>query len=470
MRTESTKIAAQYTLGGSTYEGTMPDGEHAGKPLYVKEIIIPPRERIGATNYDKEVRRIQEQVAIGRKLDHPHHITLLDYVVEGDTHYLYYPIAPGKRLQDIVAERNLDTSEILCILEQVAAAYAYAHERDPPIIHADTSPANIMYDPETKHATVIDHGASLARVLEDESLKLTTRVLITNGYAAPEVLSGDITPKADIYGLGMLLSFMMTGEDQKDFIGYTGMLNREKLEKRLEECAKEYAENPGLVSLWKKMTAENPADRPTAPAVLESLVQIREGRYEVGTSLSEYNKADIILSSSIGLTVGILATYILSLDFTGNGSLPLAISGGLAVFSAMTYITKKIFSSSPYNLQPTNNNLLPAPTPESEKQSSNAQTSAHQTPLLIDYNRSDSEGSKRDIYFSILKSEPNNTLDILIKHDNSLGKFCVTETSPPQSQYTNSSLPQSEYTGISLDQGKKKSGESVYLENIMKIK
>lgn len=263
----SSSYATQYRILEVTSLGTMFDGT----PAYIKRISLPSEDSIGPGNYGKELRRIVEQVSIGRQLDHPNHTQLLDYNSEGDTHRLYYKVGPGKDLRTIVKEQNLDTDDVLTIVEQVAAALSYTHQKNPSIIHGDLSPGNIVYDPETRHVTVVDHGASIAHVIREEIL--TTRMLVTNGYAAPEVLGGNPTPKSDIYGLGMNLSYLLTGIDQSNFLDWNGQLKR----KELEELLRNSTTNSHLVALWKKLVAENPSERPSAEEVLKYVGRIRNG-------------------------------------------------------------------------------------------------------------------------------------------------------------------------------------------------
>ncbi len=248
-----------------TYLGQTPDG----RPTYVKEISFS--DRMPAEEYEKKLAHMEEQRQIGSQLDHPNHTKLLHYEIEGRTHRFYYSVASGKRLDAIVAERNLTKDEVLNILEQVAMALAYSHNTfTPPILHGDLSPGNIIYDEENNHVAVIDHDASIAQLVTEDFY--TTR-LFTPGFAAPEIFEGDVQPASDMYGSGMLAVYMLTGKHPKELCSWTGKQDRKELETALRAATTDL----GLVELVLKMTAYHPSLRPTAEEVIKDIHGIRNG-------------------------------------------------------------------------------------------------------------------------------------------------------------------------------------------------
>ncbi len=134
----------------------------------------------------------------------------------------------GQRLDDVVHD-GVDLAEKLRIFERVCEAVAFAHSRG--IIHRDLKPENVMTG-EYGEVLVLDWG--VARVLEerdggdvegvtardaaagaDRPVTRHGTVLGTPGYMAPEQASGEtgeIGPAADVYALGGILWFLLSGD------------------------------------------------------------------------------------------------------------------------------------------------------------------------------------------------------------------------------------------------------------------
>lgn len=102
----------------------------------------------------------------------------------------------------------MSMDEILDIMEQTLDAFSYIHSRK--IIHRDVKPSNIMIR-NNGSICVIDFG-----IAKDEKLPTGYTIghtLGTNGYMSPEQVNGlNIDHRTDIYSLGCLLYYMLTGE------------------------------------------------------------------------------------------------------------------------------------------------------------------------------------------------------------------------------------------------------------------
>lgn len=92
----------------------------------------------------------------------------------------------------------------------------YLHEQcDPKIIHRDVKAANILLD-EYCEAVVGDFG--LAKFLDHHDSHVTTAVRGTVGHIAPEYLStGQSSEKTDVFGFGILLLELISGQRSLDF-------------------------------------------------------------------------------------------------------------------------------------------------------------------------------------------------------------------------------------------------------------
>lgn len=102
------------------------------------------------------------------------------------------------------------------VLLGTAKALAYLHEAiEPKVVHRDIKSSNILIDDEF-NAKVSDFG--LAKLLDSGESHITTRVMGTFGYVAPEYANtGLLNEKSDIYSFGVLLLEAVTGRDPVDY-------------------------------------------------------------------------------------------------------------------------------------------------------------------------------------------------------------------------------------------------------------
>ena len=170
--------------------------------------------------------RFEREVQSAARLSHPNTIEIFDYGhIDDGTFYYVMEYLPGISLQDLVKRFGpLPAGRAIYLFRQVCAGLAEAHGLG--LVHRDLKPANIFVavrGGEFDVAKVLDFG--LVKLTNDDSgVELTSdqRVSGTPLYMAPEQAVGDrsLDARADIYALGCLLYFVMTG--QPPFNGATG--------------------------------------------------------------------------------------------------------------------------------------------------------------------------------------------------------------------------------------------------------
>src|SRR5579859_7121736 len=153
--------------------------------------------------------RFRREAEIIGPLAHAHILPVFEYGEEADWHYLVMPYAACGTLDDVLSRKGaFSPEEAVVLLEQIASALQFAHERG--ILHRDIKPSNILLRDES-YAYLADFGIAKA---QDERPGLTQVgvVIGTPEYMAPELLEVPASPSSDIYALGIVLYQMLTGK------------------------------------------------------------------------------------------------------------------------------------------------------------------------------------------------------------------------------------------------------------------
>ncbi|KAJ7563104.1 hypothetical protein O6H91_03G096600 [Diphasiastrum complanatum] len=161
-----------------------------------------------------------EVEAIGR-VRHKNLVRLLGYCAEGNYRMLVYEYVGNGNLEqwlhESVALSHAFSWELrMKIVLGTAKALAYLHEAlEPKVVHRDIKSSNILIDSEW-NPKVSDFG--LAKLLGSGESHLTTRVMGTFGYVAPEYANtGLLNEKSDVYSFGVLLMEIITGRDPVNY-------------------------------------------------------------------------------------------------------------------------------------------------------------------------------------------------------------------------------------------------------------
>ncbi|MGY8752360.1 MAG: serine/threonine protein kinase [Phycisphaerales bacterium] len=157
------------------------------------------------------LERFYKEGRAAAKLNDANIVQAYDVGQSGEYHYFVMEYVDGDTVHEqIVEKKQLSEQEALPIIRQVAQALQHAHKVG--FIHRDIKPKNIMI---AKNGDVKLADLGLARALNDaEAAEAEAgRAYGTPYYISPEQIRGkkDITPAADIYGLGATLYHMVTG-------------------------------------------------------------------------------------------------------------------------------------------------------------------------------------------------------------------------------------------------------------------
>lgn len=175
-----------------------------------RAIKVLPKKRVNDSSY---LARFHLEAQATAQLDHPNIVRCYDVDNEEDTHYIVMEFIEGKDLNTIVKQEGPLPLELACnYIAQAAEGLHHAHTNG--LIHRDVKPANLLVDPKGV-LKILDLGLALFSDNERASLTVehNENVLGTADYLAPEqaVNSHKVDHRADIYGLGCALYFVLTG-------------------------------------------------------------------------------------------------------------------------------------------------------------------------------------------------------------------------------------------------------------------
>lgn len=152
-------------------------------------------------------------------LSHPSLPRVYDYFTQNGKQYLVMEYIEGKTLDEIVKEKGrLNEEEVLNLFKDIFDAVSYLHSQNPPIIHRDIKPQNIIITPQGR-AVLVDFGIAKIGGLG----KLTStigRQFGSVGFAPLEQYEGRgmTDERTDIYALGATLYFSLTGQIPLDAV------------------------------------------------------------------------------------------------------------------------------------------------------------------------------------------------------------------------------------------------------------
>ncbi|KAH7572696.1 hypothetical protein JRO89_XS04G0291500 [Xanthoceras sorbifolium] len=198
---------------GYVHKGVLPNG----KEVAVKQL------KAGSGQGERE---FQAEVEIISRVHHKHLVSLVGYCITGSQRMLVYEFVTnntlefhlhGSEYKQIAGKGRptMDWSTRLKIALGSAKGLAYLHEDcHPKIIHRDIKAANILLDFKFE-AKVADFG--LAKIASDLNTHVSTRVMGTFGYLAPEYASsGKLSDKSDVFSFGVMLLELITGRRPVD--------------------------------------------------------------------------------------------------------------------------------------------------------------------------------------------------------------------------------------------------------------
>ncbi|RCV44383.1 hypothetical protein SEVIR_9G374900v4 [Setaria viridis] len=197
---------------GPVYKGAVAEGAKPG--LRAQQIAVKLWDPEGTQGHKEW---LSEVIFLGQ-LRHPNLVKLVGYCSEEEHRLLVYEYMPKGSLENHLFKKFppvLSWSTRLNIAVGAAKGLAFLHDAEKPVIYRDFKTSNILLNPDYE-AKLSDFGLAKDGP-EGDDTHVSTRVMGTHGYAAPEyILTGHLTAKSDVYSFGVVLLEILSGRRAVD--------------------------------------------------------------------------------------------------------------------------------------------------------------------------------------------------------------------------------------------------------------
>jgi serine/threonine protein kinase len=182
----------------------------------VKENLLDPT--LTPAQQQAQQQQFQREALLLSRLRHPHLPLIYDYFIEPNgQQYLVMEFVEGTDLHTLVQQRGaLYEAQVLQWVNQILDALEYLHTQNPPIIHRDIKPQNILITPQGK-AMLVDFGIA-KMYIPGQPTTIGARA-VSPGYSPPEQYGqGTTDARSDIYALGATLYFALTATEPPESV------------------------------------------------------------------------------------------------------------------------------------------------------------------------------------------------------------------------------------------------------------
>ncbi|XP_038906364.1 probable serine/threonine-protein kinase PIX13 [Benincasa hispida] len=236
----------------------------------------------------------QAEVNFLGRLNHPNLVKLLGFCWEDEELLLVYEFMPRGSLENHLFGRRssiepLSWERRLKIAIGAARGLAFLHSAEKEVIYRDFKASNILLD-MNYNSKISDFGLARLGPAGEES-HVTTRIMGTYGYVAPEYVStGHLYVKSDVYGFGVVLLEIMTGlrahdmnrsSEQRNLVDWAKpfLVKRKRIKSLMDARIEgQYSSKAAALvgDLTLKCLETDPRKRPSMQEVLDALEQIEE--------------------------------------------------------------------------------------------------------------------------------------------------------------------------------------------------
>lgn len=179
-----------------------------GQPVVLKEFQLTGGESLDAKI--ESARPFESESSMLSRLQHPSLVKMLEFFYENGRVYLVLEQVQGRNLRELVAGSGTPPLAVVVNLaRQMSEILRYLHEQTPAVVHRDFTPENMIIQPDGQ-LKLIDF--SVAELTGEHS---SSECAGKHAYTPPEQFRGEACPASDIYALGGVIYFLVTGRDPR---------------------------------------------------------------------------------------------------------------------------------------------------------------------------------------------------------------------------------------------------------------
>ena len=188
-------------------QSTMKPEIHKNTTVVLKEFVLPTQAGVNARQ--RVLENIREEAALWRKMRHPQIVRLLDFFAEEKRAYLVLEYVEGDSLKSKVRTKGdpLSEEEAVDLGVVMCDILTYLHSKNPPIVHRDFTPDNLILD---KQGVLKLTDFNIAFQLEADTTKT---VAGKHSYIPREQCRAETATLSDIYSFGCTMHFILSGSE-----------------------------------------------------------------------------------------------------------------------------------------------------------------------------------------------------------------------------------------------------------------
>lgn len=293
-------LLGKYEIIGQLGQGGMAQVFKARQPHIERLVAIKVMashlsgDQLFVEKFRREAQRLGQ-------LRHPNIVSVLDFDIVDDTHFLVMDYVAGPTLGEYLeSRRKLPLEEALRITSQIADALNYAHEKG--VFHCDLKPANVMFLDQT-YAQVVLTDFGIARLADAVSgMAQTSTVIGTASYMSPEQAQGmPLDGRTDIYSLGIMLYEMVTGNQPYEGDSPVSVLMKQVVAP-LPDLSQTHPDTPVEISqIIQRAMAKKQEDRYRTAGEMRQAIELALARLRAPSSVVQPAKTQVTQAASVSL-------------------------------------------------------------------------------------------------------------------------------------------------------------------------
>lgn len=228
------------------------------------------------------------EARLAAQVKHPNVVTVYDMDEHDGIPGIWMEYVPGKTLQELITESGpLGWRDACRVLRALCDALDAVHRNN--IVHRDITAKNVMVE-ESGRIVLMDFG--IGRSLET-TVRSTRHVQGTLRYMAPEtVVKGTYSRSSDIYSVGVLSHFLVTGDFPETFGKSRALADKDV--------------PPAVAAIIRRCLSSDPGQRPQSPAEIRGALDgiiAAEGRGKPRLRQAAMIGAAVVLIAAVAITM-----------------------------------------------------------------------------------------------------------------------------------------------------------------------